>query len=73
MELIFKKLSDNTNVNLIPYLKDFLTKHPNSDLYIGTDSQNQKAIGAMRKTMIPAVNAKKYTTLNFLIIHKFTA
>ena len=36
----FRKLSDSTPVDLIPYLKDILSTRDDIKVYIGTDSQN---------------------------------
>lgn len=38
----FRKLSDNQVVDLVSYVKDYLTTHPNHEIYIGCDSQNAK-------------------------------
>lgn len=38
----FCRLSDHTEVDLIPYVKDILSTHKDVSIYIGTDSQNHK-------------------------------
>jgi predicted RNase H-related nuclease YkuK (DUF458 family) len=38
----FRKLSDNQAVDLVSYVKEYLTTHPNHEIYIGCDSQNAK-------------------------------
>ena len=44
MNLQFKSLTNRQNVDLIPYVKDFLSKNENTILFIGSDSQNKKAL-----------------------------
>lgn len=40
MDYKFKVLSSHKEVDLIPYINDFMAKHPESKIYIGCDSQN---------------------------------
>lgn len=42
MEKVFRRLSDNQRVDLIPYVKRKLEESDDVRLYIGTDSQNIK-------------------------------
>ena len=42
MNLIWKKLSNDKVVDLIPYIKECLTKNPESEIFVGCDSQNRK-------------------------------
>jgi hypothetical protein len=39
MEMKFKRLHDKEDIEVVSYLKDFLKENPNTDIYIGTDSQ----------------------------------
>lgn len=39
MEMKFKRLQDKKDVEVVSYLKQQLKEHPDSDIYIGTDSQ----------------------------------
>lgn len=41
MEIQFKRLSDNQNIDIISYIKDFMIKFPETKIFIGCDSQNQ--------------------------------
>ena len=50
MNRIFKSLTDNQEIDIIPYIKSYLLKNENTDIYIGCDSQN---IG--RKTIYATV------------------
>jgi len=40
--MIFKKLSDRTQVDLVPYIKDIVASKPDTTIFIGTDSQSTK-------------------------------
>jgi predicted RNase H-related nuclease YkuK (DUF458 family) len=40
MEKVFKELSRRSKIDLIPYVKKYLSENPNVDIYIGCDSQN---------------------------------
>lgn len=40
MNLKFKQLSTRQDVDLIPYLQNFLEEHPDSIIYVGCDSHN---------------------------------
>lgn len=42
MDLRFKSLTNRKEVDLIPYIQDFLSKNKDTILYIGCDSQNIK-------------------------------
>jgi predicted RNase H-related nuclease YkuK (DUF458 family) len=42
MELKFKSLSTRKEVDLIPYVKDFLANNPDTTIYVGCDSQNER-------------------------------
>lgn len=42
MERIFKTLVNNTTVDLVSYIKEYVAKHPDTEILIGTDSQNRK-------------------------------
>ena len=38
----FKKLSNRENIDLIPYIQQYIEKYPETQILIGTDSQNRK-------------------------------
>jgi predicted RNase H-related nuclease YkuK (DUF458 family) len=42
MNLQFKSLSTREDINLVPYIKDFLSKNRDTTIFIGSDSQNRK-------------------------------
>jgi len=42
MELKFKSLSTRKEVDLIPYVKDFLANNLDTTIYVGCDSQNER-------------------------------
>lgn len=42
MERVFKTLSNSKQINLIPYVKDYLINNPCTEILIGCDSQNRK-------------------------------
>jgi hypothetical protein len=42
MELKFKSLSTRKEVDLIPYVKDFLANNSDTTIYVGCDSQNER-------------------------------
>jgi predicted RNase H-related nuclease YkuK (DUF458 family) len=42
MNLKFKSLSTRKEVDLIPYVSDFLAKNENTSIFIGCDSQNER-------------------------------
>jgi predicted RNase H-related nuclease YkuK (DUF458 family) len=42
MNLQFKSLSTRKDIDLVPYIKDFLSKNENTTIFIGSDSQNRK-------------------------------
>lgn len=42
MERIFRILSNNKQVDLISYVRDYLKLYPETEILIGTDSQNRK-------------------------------
>lgn len=41
-DIIFRSLTDNSIIDLVPYLKQYIIDHPEDKIYIGTDSQNQR-------------------------------
>ena len=43
MELQFKSLSNGNKIDLIPYIKEFLSKNSNTTIFIGSDSQNTRS------------------------------
>lgn len=43
MEKIFKTLGDKKQINLIPYISQYIKKYPDATILIGTDSQNKKS------------------------------
>jgi len=43
MELKFKSLTNKEEIDLVPYIKDFLSKNDDTNIFIGSDSQNGKA------------------------------
>jgi len=43
MELKFRSLTTKNEVDLIPYIKDFLSKNDNTSIFVGSDSQNGRA------------------------------
>jgi predicted RNase H-related nuclease YkuK (DUF458 family) len=42
MEQVFKSLTDRKEIDLIPYIKNYLETHTNTKIYVGCDSQNAK-------------------------------
>lgn len=42
MNLQFKSLSNRKDIDLVPYINDFLSKNENTSILIGSDSQNRK-------------------------------
>jgi predicted RNase H-related nuclease YkuK (DUF458 family) len=42
MDLKFKSLTTRNEIDLIPYIKDFLSKNSNTSIFIGSDSQNTR-------------------------------
>ena len=42
MKAMFKSLTNQREVDLIPYVKEFLTTNENTNIYIGSDSQNAR-------------------------------
>jgi predicted RNase H-related nuclease YkuK (DUF458 family) len=40
METTFKSLTTKQNINLVEYIQKYLQEYPNTDIYIGCDSQN---------------------------------
>ena len=38
----YKKLSDDSKIDLIPYIKQYLELHPEAGIFVGCDSQNAK-------------------------------
>lgn len=40
--MIYKTLNKKTKVDLIPYITQYLSDHPNVEIQIGCDSQNRK-------------------------------
>ena len=42
MKTVFKSLSTKKDVDLIPYIKNFLATNENTTIFIGCDSQNSK-------------------------------
>lgn len=40
--LVFKSLTDHRTIDLISYIKDYISANPETSLYIGCDSQNTK-------------------------------
>lgn len=42
MELKFKSLSTRKEVDLIPYVKDFLANNSDTTIFVGCDSQNER-------------------------------
>lgn len=42
MNRIFKTLSQHNQVDLIPYVKEYVSQHPNVEILVGCDSQNRK-------------------------------
>lgn len=43
MERVFKTLSQHKPVDLIPYIKDYVSQHSDLEILVGCDSQNRKA------------------------------
>lgn len=42
MERIFKTLVSNKQIELIEYIKEYVSQHPNIEVLVGCDSQNRK-------------------------------
>jgi predicted RNase H-related nuclease YkuK (DUF458 family) len=42
MEKVFKKLSNHEKIDLITYIQDYFKQFPETELLIGTDSQNHR-------------------------------
>ena len=42
MNRTFKTLSQHQQVDLIPYIKEYVSQHPNIEILVGCDSQNRK-------------------------------
>ena len=42
MNRTFKTLSQHNQVDLIPYIKEYVSQHPNIEILVGCDSQNRK-------------------------------
>jgi predicted RNase H-related nuclease YkuK (DUF458 family) len=42
MDLKFKSLTTRNEIDLIPYIKDFLSKNSDTSIFIGSDSQNTR-------------------------------
>jgi len=42
MENIFKTLISKNDVDLIPYIKEYISQHPGIEILVGCDSQNRK-------------------------------
>ena len=42
MNRTFKTLSQHQNVDLIPYIKEYVSQHSNIEILVGCDSQNRK-------------------------------
>jgi hypothetical protein len=42
MEKAFKTLSSSKDVELVPYIRDYLQEHPEAQILIGCDSQNRR-------------------------------
>lgn len=42
MDRIFRTLSLNKKVDLIPYVKEYVSQHANVEILVGCDSQNRK-------------------------------
>lgn len=42
MKQVFKSLTDRKEIDLIPYIKNYLETHPDTKIYVGCDSQNAK-------------------------------
>lgn len=43
MKTVFKSLTNRNDIDLVPYIKNFLDKNENTNIYIGTDSQNARS------------------------------
>jgi len=43
MKTVFKSLTNRNDIDLVPYIKAFLEKNENTNIYIGTDSQNARS------------------------------
>ena len=41
MEKVFKTLSGGSDIDLIPYIKKYLSEYPETEILIGCDSQNR--------------------------------
>jgi len=44
MKTVFKSLTTRKEIDLVPYIKDFLSKNPDTTIFIGCDSQNRKKV-----------------------------
>lgn len=42
MNRTFKTLSQHNQVDLIPYIKEYVSQHPDIEILVGCDSQNRK-------------------------------
>lgn len=42
MKRIFKTLAQHNQVDLIPYIREYVSQHPNVEVLVGCDSQNRK-------------------------------
>lgn len=42
MKITFKSLTTRNNIDLVEYIQKYLQEYPNTDIYIGCDSQNFK-------------------------------
>jgi predicted RNase H-related nuclease YkuK (DUF458 family) len=41
MKKVFKTLSERKDIELVPYIRDYLQEHPETEILIGCDSQNK--------------------------------
>lgn len=44
MDLEFRSLSDQRRVDVVPYVKKWMSEHKGSSIYVGCDSQSLKAL-----------------------------
>jgi predicted RNase H-related nuclease YkuK (DUF458 family) len=42
MNKVFKTLTSHKTVELVPYIKEYVSQHPNLEILVGCDSQNRK-------------------------------
>lgn len=42
MKPVFRSLTTRKEIDLVSYLRDFLSKNPDTTIYVGCDSQNRK-------------------------------